>query len=67
MAEGRSWEPDAGNMKILGRTLVHTGENADRRARYLCYSGSYVEFTFKGRSLSCELISDYCEDQTDGT
>lgn len=65
--EGRSWEPDAGNMKILGRTLVHTGENTGRRARYLCYSGSYVEFTFTGRSLSCELISDYCEDQTDGT
>lgn len=65
--EGRSWEPDAGNMKILGRTLVHTGENMGRRARYLCYSGSYVEFTFKGRSLSCELLSDYCEDQTDGT
>lgn len=65
--EGRSWEPDAGNMKILGRTLVHTGENTGRRARYLCYSGSYVEFTFTGRSLSCELLSDYCEDQTDGT
>ena len=65
--EGRSWEPDAGNMKILGRTLVHTGENTGRRVRYLCYSGSYVEFTFTGRSLSCELLSDYCEDQTDGT
>lgn len=65
--EGRSWEPDAGNMKILGRTLVHTGENTGRRARYLCYSRSYVEFTFTGRSLSCELLSDYCEDQTDGT
>lgn len=65
--KGRSWEPDAGNMKILGRTLVHTRENTGRRARYLCYSGSYVEFTFTGRSLSCELISDYCEDQTDGT
>lgn len=65
--EGRSWEPDAGNMKILGRTLVHTGENTGRRARYLCYSGSYVEFIFTGRSLSCELLSDYCEDQTDGT
>lgn len=54
-------------MKILGRTLVHTGENTGRRVRYLCYSGSYVEFTFTGRSLSCELLSDYCEDQTDGT
>lgn len=65
--KGRSWEPDAGNMKILGRTLVHIGENTGRRVRYLCYSGSYVEFTFTGRRLSCELISDYCEDQTDGT
>lgn len=65
--EGKIWEPDSGNMKILGRTLVRPEEDTGRRVRYLCCSGSYVEFEFTGRYLSCELISDYCGDRTDGT
>ncbi|MDO4284582.1 MAG: GDSL-type esterase/lipase family protein [Eubacteriales bacterium] len=55
MSGGKRWLPLRSTVKVMGRTLW----NKERTARYLCYSASCVEFYFTGRSLACEMASDF--------
>lgn len=42
-------------------------EGESKRPEEAAKSSKGITRRPEGRSLSCELLSDYCEDQTDGT